>query len=63
MKSEKREAEIIDPAIWDKDHQKQLFEMLEIACRCLDPDPRKRPLIEEVVSWLVLDSKVLNNEL
>uniref|UniRef100_A0A6N2NM55 non-specific serine/threonine protein kinase n=1 Tax=Salix viminalis TaxID=40686 RepID=A0A6N2NM55_SALVM len=63
MKSEKREAEIIDSAIWDKDHQKQLFEMLEIACRCLDQDPRRRPLIEEVVSWLVLDSKVLDNEL
>ncbi|CAK7327773.1 unnamed protein product [Dovyalis caffra] len=52
MKSEKREAEIIDSAIWDKDHQKQLFEMLEIACRCLDQNPRQRPLIEEVVSWL-----------
>ncbi|KAG5235451.1 phytosulfokine receptor [Salix suchowensis] len=63
MRSEKREAEIIDSAIWDKDNQKQLFEMLEIACRCLDQDPRRRPLIEEVVSWLVLDSKVLDNEL
>jgi len=52
MKSEKREAEIIDSAIWGKDRQKQLFEMLEIACRCLDQDPRRRPLIEEVVSWL-----------
>ncbi|KAG5254968.1 phytosylfokine-alpha receptor [Salix suchowensis] len=52
MKSEKREAEIIDPAIWGKDRQKQLFEMLEIACRCLDQDPRRRPLVEEVVSWL-----------
>ncbi|KAJ6752049.1 hypothetical protein OIU85_002468 [Salix viminalis] len=47
MKSEKREAEIIDPAIWGKDRQKQLFEMLEIACRCLDQDPRRRPLVEE----------------
>ncbi|KAJ6966415.1 hypothetical protein NC652_004083 [Populus alba x Populus x berolinensis] len=52
MKSEKREAEIIDSAIRGKDRQKQLFEMLEIACRCLDQDPRRRPLIEEVVSWL-----------
>lgn len=52
MKSEKREAEIIDSSIWDKDQEKQLFEMLEIACRCLDQDPRRRPLIEEVVAWL-----------
>ncbi|KAJ6333004.1 hypothetical protein OIU77_008957 [Salix suchowensis] len=37
MRSEKREAEIIDSAIWDKDNQKQLFEMLEIACRCFGP--------------------------
>ncbi|XP_065862063.1 phytosulfokine receptor 2 [Euphorbia lathyris] len=52
MKSEKRESEIIDPSIWDKDNEKQLLQMLEIACRCLDQDPRRRPLIEEVVSCL-----------
>lgn len=52
MKSEKREAEIVDSSMWDKDIEKQLFEMLEIACRCLDQDPRRRPLIDEVVSWL-----------
>ncbi|TYH21427.1 hypothetical protein ES288_A04G043400v1 [Gossypium darwinii] len=52
MKSEKRESEIIDSSIWDKDNEKQLFEMLEIACKCLDPDPKRRPLIDEVVSCL-----------
>ncbi|XP_022717143.1 phytosulfokine receptor 2 [Durio zibethinus] len=52
MKSEKRESEIIDPSIWDKDREKQLLEMLEISCKCLDQDPRRRPLIDEVVSWL-----------
>ncbi|XP_044473694.1 phytosulfokine receptor 2-like [Mangifera indica] len=52
MKSEKRESEIIDPSIWDKDCEKQLIDMLEIACKCLDQDPRQRPLIEEVVSSL-----------
>ncbi|XWS10017.1 hypothetical protein CRYUN_Cryun39dG0039500 [Craigia yunnanensis] len=52
MKSEKRESEIIDSSIWDKDCEKQLLEMLEIACKCLDQDPRRRPLIDEVVSWL-----------
>uniref|UniRef100_A0A6N2M4K5 non-specific serine/threonine protein kinase n=1 Tax=Salix viminalis TaxID=40686 RepID=A0A6N2M4K5_SALVM len=49
MKSEKREAEIIDSAIWDKDHQKQLFEMLEIACRT---DPRRRPLSKKLFRGL-----------
>ncbi|XVF70172.1 hypothetical protein PTKIN_Ptkin11bG0139800 [Pterospermum kingtungense] len=52
MKSEKSEAEIIGSSIWDKDQAKQLLEMLEIACKCLDKDPRRRPLIDEVVSWL-----------
>ncbi|XVE50204.1 hypothetical protein DITRI_Ditri01bG0143100 [Diplodiscus trichospermus] len=52
MKSEKRESEIIDSSIWDKDCEKQLLEMLDIACKCLDQDPRRRPLIDEVVSWL-----------
>ncbi|KAJ0045013.1 hypothetical protein Pint_04612 [Pistacia integerrima] len=52
MKSEKRESEIIDPSIWDKDREKQLLDMLEIACKCLDRDPKQRPLIEEVVSSL-----------
>ncbi|KAF5728034.1 putative Phytosulfokine receptor precursor [Tripterygium wilfordii] len=52
MKSETRAAEVLDSSIWDKDHDKQLLEVLEIACKCLDQDPRRRPLIEEVVSWL-----------
>ncbi|CAN0920307.1 Phytosulfokine receptor 2 [Linum grandiflorum] len=52
MKYEKRVSEIIDPSIWDQDREKQLVEMLEIACRCLDHDPRRRPFIEQVVSCL-----------
>lgn len=52
MRHEKREEEIIDSSIWNKDHEKQLLEVLAVACKCLDPNPRKRPFIEEVVSWL-----------
>nr|KYP46458.1 Phytosulfokine receptor 2 [Cajanus cajan] len=52
MKSENKEQEIFDPAIWLKDHEKQLLEVLAIACKCLDQDPRQRPSIEAVVSWL-----------
>ncbi|KOM43567.1 hypothetical protein LR48_Vigan05g117200 [Vigna angularis] len=52
MKSENKEQEIFDPAIWHKDHEKQLLEVLAIACKCLDQDPRQRPAIEVVVSWL-----------
>ncbi|KAE9590617.1 hypothetical protein Lal_00023060 [Lupinus albus] len=52
MKSENKEQEIFDPAIWHKDHEKQLLEVLAIACKCLDQDPRQRPSTESVVSWL-----------
>ncbi|KAM7251270.1 hypothetical protein ACFE04_023153 [Oxalis oulophora] len=52
MKSEKKEDEVIDSSIWDKNLEKQLLQMLEIACKCLDKDPRRRPTIEQVVSWL-----------
>ncbi|KHN28072.1 Phytosulfokine receptor 2 [Glycine soja] len=52
MKSENKEQEIFDPAIWHKDHEKQLLEVLAIACKCLNQDPRQRPSIEVVVSWL-----------
>ncbi|KAF7836703.1 phytosulfokine receptor 2 [Senna tora] len=52
MKFENKEQEIFDPAIWDKDHEKQLLEVFDVACRCLNQDPRERPSIEEVVSSL-----------
>ncbi|KAK7317707.1 hypothetical protein RJT34_02155 [Clitoria ternatea] len=52
MKSEDREQEIFDSAIWHKDSEKQLLQVLDIACKCVDQDPRLRPHIELVVSWL-----------
>nr|GMD87498.1 phytosulfokine receptor 2 [Ipomoea batatas] len=53
MKSEKREEEIFDPSIRDnKECEKQLLEVLAIACKCIDQVPRQRPTIDQVVSWL-----------
>lgn len=53
MKSERREEEIFDSSIWGhEDSEKQLLEVLHIACKCLDKDPRGRPSIDQVVSWL-----------
>ncbi|WOL10418.1 phytosulfokine receptor 2 [Canna indica] len=52
MKTEKKEEQIFDTVIWDKAHEKQLFSVLETACRCISPDPRNRPSIDQVVSWL-----------
>nr|KYP50095.1 Phytosulfokine receptor 1 [Cajanus cajan] len=52
MKSENREQEIFDPVIWHKDNQKQILEVLAIAFKCVDEDPKVRPHIELVVSLL-----------
>ncbi|KEH38701.1 putative protein kinase RLK-Pelle-LRR-Xb-1 family [Medicago truncatula] len=52
MKYENKEQEIFDQTIWEKEREKQLLEVLSIACKCLDQDPRQRPSIEMVVSWL-----------
>ncbi|XP_021843660.1 phytosulfokine receptor 2 [Spinacia oleracea] len=52
MKLEKKEEQVIDPFIWDKDWEKQLLDVLCIACKCLDQNPRKRPSIDQVVLWL-----------
>ncbi|KAL2922315.1 Phytosulfokine receptor 2 [Bienertia sinuspersici] len=52
MKCKKKEEIVIDPTIWDKDREKQLFEVLCIACKCLDADPQKRPFIDQVVLGL-----------
>ncbi|PHT43813.1 Phytosulfokine receptor 2 [Capsicum baccatum] len=52
LKSENRVEEIFDTSIWDTSYEKQLLEVLSIACRCIMQDPRQRPLIDQVVSWL-----------
>ncbi|KAG8081284.1 hypothetical protein GUJ93_ZPchr0007g5662 [Zizania palustris] len=52
MKSDKKEEQIFDTLIWSKAHEKQLFSVLETACRCISTDPRQRPSIEHVVVWL-----------
>ncbi|XP_072986965.1 uncharacterized protein [Typha latifolia] len=52
MKSEKKEEQIFDTIIWNKVYEKQLLMVLETACKCISPDPRHRPSIEQVVSWL-----------
>ncbi|KAF8409222.1 hypothetical protein HHK36_005296 [Tetracentron sinense] len=52
MKSEKKEEQIIDPSIWNKVQEQQFLEVLEIACKCIDQYPRRRPSIEQVVFCL-----------
>lgn len=53
MKSEKKEDQIFDPSMFtSKAQEKQLLDVLETACRCINHDPRLRPSIDQVVSWL-----------
>ncbi|XP_071698686.1 phytosulfokine receptor 2 [Rutidosis leptorrhynchoides] len=52
MKLEGRYAEIFDVLIFDKSCENQMLEVLGIACKCLDQDPKRRPSIEQVVLWL-----------
>jgi Leucine-rich repeat (LRR) protein len=52
MKKEKRESEVFDPFIYDKQHDKEILRVLEIACLCLSESPKVRPSTQQLVSWL-----------
>lgn len=52
MRKEKRENEVFDPFIYDKEHDSQMKQMLEIACLCLNDSPKLRPLSHHLVAWL-----------
>lgn len=52
MKKEKRESEVFDPFIYDKQHDKEILRVLEIACLCLSECPKVRPSTQQLVSWL-----------
>ncbi|GAB2284502.1 Phytosulfokine receptor 2 [Dionaea muscipula] len=52
MRSEGKEELVIDTSISVKDHETELLEVLSVACRCLNPDPKQRPSIDQVVSLL-----------
>lgn len=52
MKKEKREIEVFDPFIYDKEHEKELLIILDIACLCLSQNPKMRPCSLQLVSWL-----------
>ncbi|KAI3921091.1 hypothetical protein MKX01_036070 [Papaver californicum] len=52
MKIEKRETEVFDPFIYDKEHNEEMLLVLEIACLCLNECPKVRPSTQQVVTWL-----------
>lgn len=52
MKSKKRKWEIIDSSMQDKDHEREQLELIQISCTITDQDPRRRPTVDPMVSWL-----------
>lgn len=52
MKKENRENEVFDPFIYDKQHDKEMCLVLQIACICLSECPKVRPTTQQLVSWL-----------
>lgn len=52
MKKEKKESEVFDPFVYDKENSKAMMRVLEIACLCLSEFPKLRPCTEQLVSWL-----------
>ncbi|KAE8724576.1 Phytosulfokine receptor 1 [Hibiscus syriacus] len=52
MKMEHKESEVFDPFIYDKLHEKEMLQVLDIACICLSESPKVRPTTQQLVSWL-----------
>lgn len=44
--------QIFDTLLQGKGHEKQMHQVLDIACLCINRDPSKRPLIKDVVTLL-----------
>ncbi len=47
-----QESDVLDPFIYDKQHDKEMLRVLDIACLCLNESPKVRPTTQQLVSWL-----------
>ncbi|KAF8028902.1 hypothetical protein BT93_E1547 [Corymbia citriodora subsp. variegata] len=61
MKGENRESEVFDHSIYGMKHDKEILQVFEIACLCLNDSPKVRPSTQQLVSWL--DSVSVDAEL
>ncbi|KAK8657498.1 hypothetical protein V6N13_035730 [Hibiscus sabdariffa] len=52
MKMENKVSEVFDPFIHDKQHEKEMLQVLDIACLCLSESPKVRPTTQQLVSCL-----------
>ncbi|CAO2046687.1 unnamed protein product [Urochloa humidicola] len=52
MKKENREADVLDRAMYDKKLEREMMQMIDIACLCISDLPKLRPSTHELVVWL-----------
>ncbi|XP_010540114.1 PREDICTED: tyrosine-sulfated glycopeptide receptor 1-like [Tarenaya hassleriana] len=52
MRSEGKQEEVFDPSLSDRGYEEQMLQVLDIACKCVNQNPLKRPSIQEVVDCL-----------
>ncbi|GAB4849968.1 hypothetical protein Ancab_029268 [Ancistrocladus abbreviatus] len=52
LRNEGKHEEIIDPLLRGKGFEGEMLRVLDVACKCIDQSPSKRPTIKEVVDSL-----------
>ncbi|KAG8074818.1 hypothetical protein GUJ93_ZPchr0006g42110 [Zizania palustris] len=52
MRSQGKDAEVLDPVLRGRSHEDQMLKVLDVACKCISHNPCMRPNIQEVVSCL-----------
>ena len=52
MRKENREADVLDRAMYDKKFEREMMQMIDIACLCVSDSPKLRPLTHQLVLWL-----------
>ncbi|KAL5211578.1 hypothetical protein ABZP36_022425 [Zizania latifolia] len=52
MRSEGKQIEVLDPILRGTGHDEQMLKVLDVACQCVNRNPRMRPTMQEVVSCL-----------
>ncbi|OEL19596.1 Phytosulfokine receptor 1 [Dichanthelium oligosanthes] len=52
MKKQNREADVLDRAMYDKKFEREMMQMIDIACLCISDSPKLRPLTHQLVLWL-----------
>ncbi|PWA52739.1 Concanavalin A-like lectin/glucanase, subgroup [Artemisia annua] len=52
LKIEGKQNEVFDPALSGKGFEVEMLQVLDVACKCVNENPSKRPSVNEVVDWL-----------